>query len=506
MIHKIKALYDEGRGLSKRAIARELGISKNTVKKYLELDEEAIQAQQSQRERPKQLDEHRDYIVHLLQRFPRLNAVKVLRKLKEKHPELAVSNRSARRYISRLKETVTLKQARHYEPVLDMVPGVQCQVDGGELRGVLVAGVETTVYFVVFVLSYSRLRYVGLSREAVNTAGFIQMHDAAFRYFGGRPQECVYDQAKLVVLEECYRELTLNQRFHAYATAAGFRIHACEGYDPESKGKVEAGVKYVKNNALYGETFVDWSALEAYLQQWLEETANVRLHATTGESPRARYERDERAQMGAYLTPEYLSRSLPCRQTRKADKTSLIAWQSNKYSVPTEYQLSRVGVRREGSQLIISDLETDQEIAHHGLSEGKGEIIKNTHHYRDRNQQVSDYEVLIQQRLGEAAGMALCALLKQTSPRIYKDQLAGLHALLKRYEMPPILVQRLLERPALTSRQIRDYLQAYAAQPERFEAREAPSDTRASGTQSPALMRYAGVAQQRAEVDHDHLH
>ncbi len=506
MIHKIKALYDEGRGLSKRAISRKLGISRNTVKKYLGLDEKAIQAQQSHRERPKQLDDHRDYIIHLLQTFPRLNAVKILRKLKQKHSELALSDRSARRYISRLKETVTLKQTRHYEPVLDMVPGVQCQVDGGELRGVLVTGVETILYFVVFVLSYSRLMYVGLSREPVDTDGFIQMHDAAFRYFGGRPEECVYDQAKLVVLEECYRELTLNQRFHAYATAAGFRIHACEGYDPESKGKVEAGVKYVKNNALYGETFADWPTLEAYLQQWLEETANVRLHGTTGESPRARYERDERSHMGAYLTPEYLTRSLPSQQTRKVDKTSLIAWQSTKYSVPTEYQLSRVGVRREGSQLIISDLETDREIARHGLSQGKGEIIKNNHHYRDRSQQIADYEAIIQQRLGEAAGRALCALLKQTSPRIYKDQLAGLRSLLNRYEMPPLLVQRLLDRPALTSRQIRDYLEAYAAHPERFEAQEAPPDTRAPNTASASLMRYAGIAQPRAEVDDDHLH
>lgn len=276
MIHKIKALYDEGRGLSKRAISRELRLSRNTVKKYLGLDEEAIQVQQSHRERPKSLDEHRDYIVHLLETFPRLNAVKILRKLKQRHPDLVVSGRSARRYISRLKERVTLKQTRHYEPVLDMVPGVQCQVDGGELRGVLVGGVETTVYFVVFVLAYSRLMYVGLSREPVDTEGFIQLHDGAFRYFGGRPEECVYDQAKLVVVEEAYRELTVNQRFHAYATAVGLRVHACEGYDPESKGKVEAGVKYVKNNALYGETFADWAALEQYLQQWLEETANAR--------------------------------------------------------------------------------------------------------------------------------------------------------------------------------------------------------------------------------------
>src|SRR3546814_18934328 len=65
---------------------------------------------------------------------------------------------------------------------------------------------------------------------------------------GGTPEECVYDQTKLVVLSEQYRELTVNQRFHEFATTAGFRLYACEGYDPESKGKVEAGVKYVKQD------------------------------------------------------------------------------------------------------------------------------------------------------------------------------------------------------------------------------------------------------------------
>ena len=118
------------------------------------------------------------------------------------------------------------------------------------MRGVLVAGRETTVYFVVFVLSYSRLIYVAVSDKPVNTESFIRMHDQAFRYFGGCPEECVYDQSKLVVLSERFREIEVNERFLAYATAAGFRIRACEGYDPESKGKVEAGVKYVKQNAL----------------------------------------------------------------------------------------------------------------------------------------------------------------------------------------------------------------------------------------------------------------
>ena len=170
----------------------------------------------------------------------------MLRKLREAHGELSVSARTMRRYIESLRPSVVAKQERYYEPVLDMEPGVQCQVDGGELRGVRIGGVERTVYLMVFVLSYSRLMYVAASAQPIDTAELIRMHDAALRYFAGRPHECVYDQTKLVVIEEQFRELRLNERFARYATTAGFAIHACEGYDPESKGKVEAGVKYVK--------------------------------------------------------------------------------------------------------------------------------------------------------------------------------------------------------------------------------------------------------------------
>ena len=368
-IHKIKALYDEGRGSSLHAIAAQLGISRNTVRKYLALSAEGIAAYQRQRERTKRLDAHRNYIVHLLATYPRLTAVKVLRKLQEAHGDLGVSARSARRYISALKQTVSVKQERYYEPVLDLAPGVQCQVDGGELRGVMIGGLETTVYFVVFVLSYSRLMQVVASPRPVDTAALIRMHDAAFRAFGGYPKECVYDQTSLVVIAEIFRELTLNQRFHRSATTVGFRIRACEGYDPESKGKVEAGVKYVKQDGLYGETFADVPALAAHLARWLEETANVRTHAVTGEAPQVRYDRDERAVMGAYLSPPgIMELGQPAVQTRQADKTGLIAYRANKYSVPLAYQRAVVGVLEDDGQLVICVLDSGEVVARHPLA------------------------------------------------------------------------------------------------------------------------------------------
>lgn len=102
MIHKIKGLYDQSRGLSVRAISRELGISRNTVRKYLQLDEVQISAAIADPSRTKLLDQHRDYLIHQLGQFPALSAVKLARRLRQRTSDLAVSDRSIRRYVQRL--------------------------------------------------------------------------------------------------------------------------------------------------------------------------------------------------------------------------------------------------------------------------------------------------------------------------------------------------------------------------------------------------------------------
>jgi transposase len=464
VIHKIKALYDNGKGLSKRKIAAELGISRNSVSKYLRMEMSDISKQQEEIERTKVLDSYREYIVHLLQSYPDLSAVKIMRKLKEKYNNITVSDRTMRRYVECLRGTVNCKQKRYYQPVLDMVPGVQCQVDPGEMRGVIIGGTETTVYFVVFVLSYSRLMYVGLSVTPINTDILIRMHDAAFRYFGGCVEECVYDQTKMVVLHEEYRELTLNPRFYEYATYAGFTIRACEGYDPESKGKVEAGVKYVKQNGLYGENFANWAELEAYKEHWLETIANIRCHGTTGEAPHIRYVTLEKMHMRAYNTPSIVQQDGQLVK-RKIDKTGLLSWQSNKYSVPMAYQGAIVGIQEQDNELIIYDLANHSEVARHSIATGKGKIIRNSNHYHDLNQLVSDLEAKIIEKLGNDSGSKLCILLKATSPWIYKDQMRGVIKILSSISTPldKAIIYRLCQRKSLTATAIKDYLTAYVA-------------------------------------------
>jgi len=490
VIHKLKSLYDEGRGISERELAMKLGISRNTVRKYINMNEDEIQqAMVGDASRKKMLDDYRDSVIRLLQTFPRLSAVKVLRKLKEKVPELSVSDRSMRRYIGELKASGEVaERIRRYEPVVDMLPGMQCQVDGGELRKVLIGGEERTVYFLVFVLSCSRLMHVSASLRPIDSELNIRMHDAAFRSFGGMPEECIYDQTKLVVIHEQYRELELNNRFAQYATTAGFRIHCCRGYDPESKGKVEAGVKYVKENCLYGESFADAAALDDHIACWLETVANVRRHGTTYRQPSIHYQSEELVHMKPYLAPP-MPEAAVSLERRSVDKTGLISWSGNRYSVPMRFQRGEVYVREHTDELLIHDI-AGEHVTTWKLGTGKGEVFKNRNHYRDPAEQIGELEAKVSVTLGKDNGAEICRRIKQAEPKIYKDQLRGLCRELKRLgAIETAIMARLLDREAISVRQLTEAVEAWRAHPERL--RQAPS---AQSNPGVALQAYGKVA------------
>ncbi len=149
----------------------------------------------------------------------------------------------------------------------------------------------------VVVLSHSRLLGLCFSRRqtmAVLTDGL----ERAFARFGGVPKELLFDQMRAVVLSDQRvggGELVLNAEFLRFAAHWGFHPRACRPYRAQTKGKVERPIRYIRDSFFYGRAFANDEDLNEQASRWLEGTANVRRHGTTGERPVDRFERDERA-------------------------------------------------------------------------------------------------------------------------------------------------------------------------------------------------------------------
>ena len=147
----------------------------------------------------------------------------------------------------------------------------------------------------VVVLSHSRLLWLCFYRRqtmAVLTDGL----ERAFARFGGVPKELLFDQMRAVVLSDQRvggGELVLNAEFLRFAAHWGFHPRACRPYRAQTKGKVERPIRYIRDSFFYGRAFANDEDLNEQASRWLEGTANVRRHGTTGERPVDRFERGE---------------------------------------------------------------------------------------------------------------------------------------------------------------------------------------------------------------------
>jgi hypothetical protein len=132
----------------------------------------------------------------------------------------------------------------------------------------------------------------------------------AFLAFGGVPRELLFDQMKAVITRDLRLQggaLVHNLEFLRFAHHWGFTPRACRPYRAQTKGKVERPVRYVRGNLVYGRTFLNDADLAQQCADWLERVANARLHGTTAEPPRERFERDERARLQPLPARRYTS-------------------------------------------------------------------------------------------------------------------------------------------------------------------------------------------------------
>ncbi len=281
-----------------------------------------------------------------------------------------------------VKHPLTLKRSQR----LETGPGEQAQVDWGSFGEIEINGVAKRLCCFVYVLGYSRALYVEFTTRQ-NTQSLMQCHIHAFEQLG-IPQTIVYDNMKTVVLKR--RKLAngetkihYNPAFLDFANFYGFKIFVCPPYWPQAKGKVEASVKYVRNNFFQGENFqkefVSLNELNQKVDFWLNQVANLREHKTTGERPTDRLLREKHYLRFTGNLPQY---QISHHVARNSTKDGLIQYRSNYYSVPMAFSRKKLYVTetpKDGLQFIEIYYQ-DKIIASHPLSIGRNEWIIDDQH------------------------------------------------------------------------------------------------------------------------------
>lgn len=179
---------------------------------------------------------------------------------------------------------------------LDFAPGDAMQVDFG--AGPIVPDARTgearKTWILVMTLCWSRHQYAELVFDQT-VATWLGCHRRAFEWFGGVPQRVIIDNPKCAITRACYTDPTVQRAYAECAEAYGFKISPCPPRDPQKKGIVEAGVKYVKRSFVPLRDIRDLVDGNRQLREWILGEAGTRCHGTTREQPLARFADTEKA-------------------------------------------------------------------------------------------------------------------------------------------------------------------------------------------------------------------
>ena len=286
MWYKVNELFSDS--LNKTQIGQSLGLHRQTVAKYLSMtEEEFISSQSYDRHYGHNLDGYEFYVVNELRKWPFLSAPQLHDRLKEHFSDLPCvppQKKTVFNFVNRLRLTHHLpkefeKSYRPYEKQPGTPYGEYAQCDFGERWMKTLQGQSLKVYFFAMCLSRSRYKFVYFSRTPFTTALAVYAHELAFEFFGGVPRKIVYDQDKMFLVNENLGDLVLTRVFRTLVREHGFEPVFCRKSDPQSKGKIENVVKYVKYNFLRGRELVDMDLLNK-VSPWLVGTHGQR-HGTS---------------------------------------------------------------------------------------------------------------------------------------------------------------------------------------------------------------------------------
>ncbi|MFZ1879875.1 MAG: IS21 family transposase [Gaiellaceae bacterium] len=258
-------------GVSRREIARRLGINRRTVARLLARDEPP-----RYRRAPtgSQLDPLEPVLRRLLEEWPQIKA-----------PRLTEILRCDYGYTGSLRLVQARLQELRPSPVRPAQrtgyrPGQVLQLDWAEMptRPTL-AGRERRVYALIASLPYSGAQTAFFSLD-MTIESFLEGHVRAFEWLGGVPRECVYDNLRAVVARRDNEQVVWNRRFLHLRGHYGFHATACTPATPREKGSVEAAVRYLKTGFWPARRFAQPRELDAQYADWRDRTCNRRTHAT----------------------------------------------------------------------------------------------------------------------------------------------------------------------------------------------------------------------------------
>ncbi|KAF1085119.1 Integrase core domain protein [Sporotomaculum syntrophicum] len=415
-----------------------LGISRPTVIKYLNMSAEKFEQEMlNQRQRKKKPDIYREEIITWLKQYPAMTAAQVYDWLEEKYRNLVFNEPTLRNYVRSIREEYNIPKEpgiRQYEAVEDPPPGKQMQVDFGEKKVINDEGNVITIYVMCFVLSHSRYKYCEWQGRPFNTTDIIGIHENAFEYFGGFPQEAVYDQDHLILVSENHGELIYTKEFASYLKKRKFSVYMCRKADPESKGRVEKVVGFVKDNFASHRVLHGIDRWNEDCLKWLKRRGNGKVHATTRKIPAEVFLEEKK-----YLQPvteKLISKSRTLSITYQVRKDNTVPIQGNRYTVPRgtyKGPSTYVGVTKIGNKhLIIFDLETEKELAKFEIPYTKGNLVRNNNHLRDRSPKINSLMKRVAEKFSDSQkARAFFEEIHKEKPRYIRDQLTLIEASLE---------------------------------------------------------------------------
>lgn len=340
-IHRLQA-----EGLSQRKIARQLSLSRQTVKRHLL----APQTQRKKAPKPSKLDPFKIHVLQWLQIDPTLSATVVLQRLEGLGFEGKYS--IVKDYLRKTRPKPPLIPIRRFESQ----PGEQFQIDWGVFGKLCYGNSQRNLYALAVIECHSRKLFVYFT-HSMDQAALHQSLLAAFQHFEGTPRELVFDNMKTAVTERVGAIIRFNSDFLDFLRPFQVKPTACRPRLPRSKGKVERVIRYIRDNFWPLRQFKDLADVQSQMNDWLKTVANARLHQTILEKPDERFQPQALRALPSSLPDCYFTRSVSVM----ADAT--VAFDSNYYSVPDWTLGHRLILKADQYEVMI--FVKERRVAHH---------------------------------------------------------------------------------------------------------------------------------------------